>query len=76
MEIILRHDIQLKLLVRMSSQVSKGGIVPLLPKILLSCHMCHPRKQRKIKRLIILIFEEWNLHCSHSTVLQDLVCFH
>lgn len=34
-EIILKHDIQLKIWVRMSSQASEGEIVPLMPKTLL-----------------------------------------
>jgi len=41
MEIIVRQDIQLKLWVRMSSQASEGGIVPLLPQVLLSSGLLH-----------------------------------
>lgn len=44
--IILKHDIQLKIQVRMSSEASEGEIIPLMPKTLLCIEFLYiPHKE-------------------------------
>lgn len=46
--IILKHDIQLKIQVRMSSEASEGEIVPLMPKTLFCIEFLYA-PQRSLK---------------------------